>query len=168
MNTDLILPLSIVMSLIAWSLIFAWYINPLLAQIPLEKALEPILLLHTFRYVGLMFLVPGVTSEVLDPRFAMPAAYGDLAAAILAFLAILALRLHLSWRIVAVWLFNLWGVIDLLNALGRGMLYTPDGHLGTTFWIPATIVPLLLVTHGYVFIQLFKYHRQTTASLPVQ
>ena len=164
MNIDFILPLSLVLALITWTLIFAWYINPVFQRLPLERALEPILLLHSFRYVGLMFLVPGVTAEVLDPRFALPAAYGDLAAALLALLAIVALRLQLSWRIEAVWLFNLWGAIDLINAVARGILYTPDGHLGATFWIPATIVPLLFVTHGYVFIQLLKYHRPTAAS----
>lgn len=166
MPVDLILPLSITFALIAWSLIIYWYVHPVLKHFPLEKAIEPILFLHAFRYVGLMFLVPGVTSEVLDSRFAHPAAYGDLVAAMLAFIAIAAIRLNTRWAMASVWVFNIWGMADLLNAVARGMLFTPDGHLGATYWIPATIVPLLLVTHVYVFILLagrFSGSRQPVA-----
>jgi hypothetical protein len=156
MPVDLILPLSIALALIAWSLIMAWYVHPLLKSYPLERALEPILFLHAFRYVGLMFLLPGVTAEVLDRRFSHPAAYGDLVAALLAFVAIAAIRLEARWALASVWVFNIWGTADLLNAVTRGILFTPDGHLGAAYWIPATIVPLLLVTHGYVFMLLFR------------
>jgi len=157
MPIDFILPLSITFSLLTWSLIMLWYIHPLLKKYPLEQVLIPFLLLHSFRYVGLMFLVPGVTTEILDTRFSHPAAYGDLIAAILAFVAIAALRLKTGWALASVWLFNIWGMADLLNAVARGILFTPDGHLGATYWIPATIVPLLLVTHVYIFILLVKH-----------
>jgi membrane-associated HD superfamily phosphohydrolase len=156
MPTNLILPLSIVLAVVAWSLIMAWYVHPLLNRYPLERALEPILFLHTFRYVGLMFLLPGVTAEVLDSRFSYPAAYGDLVAAALAFVAIGAIRMKLRWALGSVWVFNIWGTADLLNAVARGILFTPDGHLGAAYWIPATIVPLLLVTHAYIFILLTR------------
>ena len=112
-----------------------------------------------------MFLVPGVTTEILDSRFAHPAAYGDLVAAALAFVAIGAIRLNANWAIASVWLFNIWGATDLLNALARGILFTADGHLGATFWIPATIVPLLLVTHAYIFILLIKNFHAAKHSL---
>ena len=156
MPTNLILPLSIALAVVAWSLIMAWYVHPLLNRYRLEKALEPILFLHAFRYIGLMFLLPGVTAEVLDSRFSHPAAYGDLVAALLAFVAIAAIRLEARWAIASVWVFNIWGAADLLNAVTRGILFTPDGHLGAAYWIPATIVPLLLVTHAYVFILLVQ------------
>ena len=157
MSIDLILPISITFSLVSWSLIMLWYIHPFLKKYPLEQVLLPFLILHSFRYVGLMFLVPGVTTEILDTRFSHPAAYGDLIAAILAFIAIAAIRLKASWALASVWLFNIWGIADLLNAVARGILFTPDGHLGATFWIPATIVPLLLVTHIYIFILLVRH-----------
>jgi hypothetical protein len=100
------------------------------------------------------FLIPGVTSAPLDSRFADPAAYGDLLAAVLAIMAIVALRS--SWKIAVplVWLFNIEGTLDLLNALFQGLRYTEDGHLGATFFIPAVIVPLLLVMHYMIFILL--------------
>jgi len=89
---DLILPLSIVMSFVSYSLIAMWYVVPALAAMPREKALTALVLPHTFRHIGMAFLIPGVTAEVLDPRFANPAAYGDLLAAVLALLAIVGLR----------------------------------------------------------------------------
>ncbi len=166
MNINLILPISITFALLAWSLVFYWYVHPLLKQYPLERALEPLLFLHTFRYIGLMFLIPGITTEVLDSRFAAPAAYGDLVAALLAFVAIAALRLRAYWALASVWVFNIWGIADLLNAVIRGILYTPDGHLGATYWIPATIVPLLLVTHVYIFILLAGQARKAAVTAP--
>ena len=111
-----------------------------------SAAATPLLQVHTV----LMFLIPGVTTETLDMRFAWPAAYGDLVAALLAFAALGALYIHRVGGIVAVWIFNIWGLVDLLNAVARGFLFTPDGALGAAFWIPALIVPLLLVTHFYM------------------
>jgi hypothetical protein len=162
MPINLILPLSITFSIITWSLIIKWYIHPAVKRITFEEALVPFLLLHTFRYVGLMFLVPGITTEILDSRFSHPAAYGDLIAAVLAFVAIGAIKIRAVWALHSVLFFNIWGMADLLNAVGRGMLFTPDGHLGATYWIPATIVPLLLVTHAYIFILLWRRFKEKT------
>jgi hypothetical protein len=156
MNIDWILPLSITIALLSWTLVFLWYVHPWSLARPLEEALRPILLLHAFRYVGLMFLIPGVTNAALDPRFAVPAAYGDLAAALLALGALFMLTLDRRLGIAMVWVFNIWGLLDLINAVARGITYTPDGDLGATFWIPATIVPLLLVSHVWVFVVLLK------------
>jgi len=156
MPIDLILPLSIVMGLIAYGLIAKWYVMPALLTLPRAKALVPLLLLHCFRFIGLAFLIPGVTSQPLDSRFSNPAAYGDLLAALLAFLALLALRR--KWRTASalVWVFNIEGLLDLLNAVTQGLRYTEDGALGSTYFIPAIVVPALLVTHVMVFIILLK------------
>lgn len=158
MSIDLILPFSLASGLVLWALIFRWYVDPIAQRVNLVDVLQPILLLHSFRFIGLMFLIDGVTSAPLDPRFAEPAAYGDLIAAILAFAALLAIRRTDGRALWMVWIFNLWGLGDLLNAVARGLQFTPDGALGAAFWIPATIVPLLLVTHGYVFVLLRRAH----------
>ena len=92
MPSDLILPLSLVMGLVGYGLIAQWYVMPILRTLPRARALLPLLLFHSFRFIGLTFLIPGVTAQELDPRFANPAAYGDLLAAVLALLAIVALR----------------------------------------------------------------------------
>ena len=116
----------------------------------------PLLLLHSFRFIGLAFLIPGVTSQPLDSRFANPAAYGDLLAALLAFLAIFALRRGWRTAIPLVWIFNLEGTMDLLNAVTQGLRYTEDGTLGATYFIPAIVVPALLVTYVMVFVILLR------------
>ena len=107
MSTDLILLVSIVMGLTAYGLIAKWYLMPVLLSLPQARALVPLLLFHCFRFIGLAFLIPGVTSQPLDSRFANPAAYGDLLAALLAFLGILALRRGWRSAILLVWIFNI-------------------------------------------------------------
>ncbi len=114
-----------------------------------------------------MFLLPGVTVVALDSRFADPAAYGDLIAAVLAFLAIFAIRLKSNAAVPLIWIFNIWGLLDLLYAVVMGLQYTQDGDLGAAFWIPSTIVPLLVVSHFYVFILLFKHHNRSRISADV-
>ena len=78
MPRDLILPLNVLMGLTVYSLIAKWYLMPILRSLPRARALVPLLLFHSSRFIGLAFLIPGVTAQELDPRFANPAAYGDL------------------------------------------------------------------------------------------
>jgi hypothetical protein len=75
---------------------------------------------------------------------------------VLALLALLALRQRWPVAIPMVWLFNIEGFLDLLNALFQGFRFTPDGHLGATYFIPAVVVPALLVTHIMVFLLLLR------------
>lgn len=156
MSIDLILPLSMVLGLTAYGLIAKWYVMPLLLALPRAQALIPLLLFHCFRFIGLAFLIPGVTSQPLDPRFANPAAYGDLLAALLAFLGILALQRGWRTAIALVWVFNVEGTLDLLNAVTQGLRFTENGALGATFFIPAVVVPALLVTHIMIFMILLR------------
>lgn len=143
----LFLPLSIAMGLVTWTLIARWYVLPWADSQNLRDALTPLLLIHALRYVGLAFLVPGVTALPLDPRFAVPAAWGDLAAAVLALVALAAVRSGRAGAGLLILAFNLFGAADLLNAVFQGLRYTVDGHLGATYFIPALFVPMLLVSH---------------------
>ena len=141
---------SIAFALIAWGSLARLYIWPYLHRMRRSEALRPILMLHSFRFIGLAFLVPGVVSPELPPTFADSAAYGDIVAAGLA-LASLAL-LPNRFGVAATWIFNIWGSIDLCNAFyqanNAGLL---PGQLGATYFIPTLIVPLLLISHGLVF-----------------
>ena len=153
MPVEALFGLSVAMSFIAWG-IAAWlFLWPWLRSKPRDDALLPLVVLHTFRFVGLSFLVPGVVSPSLSPGFAAPAAYGDLVAAILAIAAAFGLHYRAIWAIPIVWIFNLWGTVDLLNAFYRGQLRVGigPGSLGAAFFIPTVIVPLLLVTHVLIF-----------------
>lgn len=65
--TDYILPISIALGLLTYGLIAKWYLAPWMDSVPRPTALSPILLFHGFRYIGLAFLIPGVTATALDP-----------------------------------------------------------------------------------------------------
>jgi hypothetical protein len=154
--SNLYLPISMTFGFIAWGLVARWYLLPWAAGRSLDAALTPLLLLNVLRYVGLAFLIPGVTDQVLDSRFAVPAAWGDLLAAALALVALAAIKLNWRSATALLWVFNLFGAVDLVNAVLRGLRYTIDGHLGATYFIPALFVPLLLVVHVVIGIILLR------------
>jgi hypothetical protein len=158
MNSDTLFGLSILMSFIAFGTVTKLYVWPRLLVMRREEALLPLVVPHTFRFIGLSFLIPGVVSPSLSPAFAVPAAYGDLAAAILALVATLALSARASWAIPIVWVFNLWGAVDLLHAIYQGQIGARIGpeSLGAAFYIPTVVVPALLVMHALIFWQLLR------------
>ena len=141
---------NIAFSFIAWGIAIARYVWPELRLRPRAEALRPLLILHSFRFIGLAFLVPGVVSPDLPSTFAQSAAYGDIIAAALAVLALISLPSAAG--VVSAWVFNLWGSADLLNAFYQanhaGLM---PGQLGATYFIPTFVVPLLLITHGLTF-----------------
>ena len=156
MPVEFILPLSILFGLVNFGLIAAWYVTPTLDTLPLRTALMPLLLLHTFRYVGMSFVIPGIVNPNIAPVFATPAAYGDLLAALLALLALVALRQRWTLAIALIWVFNIIGSLDLLNAMFQRVRNVPTGELGATYLIPAVYVPALLVSHYLIFRLLAK------------
>ena len=151
---------SIAFSLIAWGIVAARYIWPELRGQPRAEALRPLLILHSFRFIGLAFLVPGVVSPDLPPAFAHSAAYGDIIAAILALFSLL--LLPRAAGVAVAWIFSIWGSADILNAFYQanhaGLL---AGQLGAAFFLPTLIVPLLLITHGVSFRILLQHQPQS-------
>ena len=141
---------SIAFSGIAWGIVFAQYLWPELRRRPHADALRPLLVLHSFRFLGLAFLVPGVVSSDLPRAFAASAAFGDIVAAMLALLSLLSLRTGTG--VFFAWIFNIWGSVDLVNAFYQANATgLSPGQLGATYFIPTLIVPLLLITHGLMF-----------------
>src|SRR5690348_14792172 len=140
---------SIAFSFIAWSIVAA-QIWPALRRRERAEALRPLLILHSFRFIGLAFLVPGVVSPDLPTAFAHSAAYGDIIAAILALVSLL--LLPSAAGVAATWIFSVWGSADILIAFYQanhtGLL---AGQLGAAFFLPTLVVPLLLITHGLMF-----------------
>jgi hypothetical protein len=136
---------------LVWGIITGVYLWPALRNLPRVRALRLLLLLHSFRFIGLVFSVPGVVSPNLPKDFAHPAAYGDLIAAALALVALAGLSGRLG--IILIWVFNLWGTADLLYAFYQGMfgVRIKPGELGAAFVIPTVVVPLLFITHGLIF-----------------
>jgi len=160
MPVQLLFGISVAFGFVAWGVVTALYIWPQLQARSRIEALRPLLALHGFRFIGLSFLVPGVVSADLPAAFARDAAYGDMIAAILALLALAALPSKVG--IALVWIFNVWGTLDLLNAFyvanATGL---SAGQLGAAYFIPTVIVPLLLITHGLVFRILLQQDRPT-------
>ena len=162
MRPQAIFGVSVLFSFVIWGIIGARDIWPALRGRRRADALRPILLLHSFRFVGLAYLVPGVVSPDLPAAFARPAAYGDLATAILALSALATLRTRLGT--ILVWVFNIVGTTDLLHAFYQGnrtgVGFAP-GLQGAMYFVPTVLVPLLLVTHALVFrILLLKHAAQ--------
>src|SRR5215475_13569048 len=153
MSINALFGLSILMSFLAFANLTKVYIWPRLRGMQRSDALMPLVIPHTFRFIGLSFLIPGVVSPSLSPAFATPVAYGDLVAALLAGIATFALAARVSWAIPIVWVFNLWGTADLLHAIYQGQIGVgiDPGSLGAAFFIPTVVVPPLLVTHGLIF-----------------
>jgi hypothetical protein len=151
MRPQAIFGISVLFAFVVWGIIGVQDIWPALRGRQRARALRPILLLHSFRFIGLAFLVPGVVSPDLPDSFARPAAYGDLATAVLALLALATLRYRLGT--IVLWVFNIVGTTDLLyafyqgNRIGIGL--APG--LEAAYFIPTVLVPLLLVTHALVF-----------------
>ncbi len=143
--------LQLFLSVVAWSLIAKWLVTPWLATKSRREALFWLTLPHAFRHVGMVFLVPGVVGQTLPASFAAPAAYGDLVTGVLALLALIALRTGWRGTLALVWVFNIVGTVDLLNAL-RHANAVPD--LGAAWYIPTFFVPALLVTHFMIYARL--------------
>ena len=140
--------LQLVLSLVVYALIAKWYVSPWLAEKQINQALMLLIFPHALRHIGLTFLVPGAVVQPLPAFFATTAAYGDLISGLLALLCLVALRGGWGLAIILVWVFNIVGTADLLNAL-RHVEAVPD--LGSTWYIPTFFVPMLLVTHFMVF-----------------
>ena len=152
MEPRLAFAISIPLAFVVWGVIAARYVWPALRERPWAEALQPLLLLHSLRFIGMAFLVPGVVSPDLPIGFARPAAFGDLVTALLALLALATLQSRAG--VVIVWVFNIVGTVDLLNAYFQGNRFglgDAPGLLGAAYFIPTVLVPMLLVTHVFVF-----------------
>jgi hypothetical protein len=162
MDTVTIFGLQLVTSLVAWGLIAKWIIAPWLETQTRHQALFWLTLPHISRHVGMVFLVPGVVASGLPEGFAVQAAYGDLASAGLAMIALAALRTGRSFALLIVWAFNIVGTVDLVSALSHAEAVP---YLGAAWYIPTFWVPLLLVSHAMIFRQLVKRATKSVATV---
>jgi len=149
MSTAVIFQTHLALGYVAWLLCFGAYILPRLKAVDPIAAQRAIATLHSFRFIGLVFIVPGDVGPELPASFANFAAYGDFATGILALAALLTVRLRpLFWLFVAA--FNLVGLADLVMDYYHATLAgLPEmaGQLGATYAIPILDVPLLMITH---------------------
>src|SRR5579863_5935936 len=101
MSTQTIFQVHLVLGYVAWLLCFGVYILPRLRSMDRFEAHRAIATLHSFRFFGLVFLLPGVVGPHLPGGFTTFSAYGDLATGVLAMLTLLTARVRpLFWLFV--------------------------------------------------------------------
>src|SRR5258708_37322906 len=158
MSPAIVFQIHLVLGYVPWLLAFGTYVWPRLTSMNGVAAQRAIATLHSFRFFGLVFLIPGVIGPNLPDDFAVFAAYGDFATGLLAMLALVTIRMRpLFWLFVVA--FNVVGTVDILvdyyhgNQIGLPAL---SGQLAATYWIPIIYVPLLLITHVAAFTLLLR------------
>jgi hypothetical protein len=148
---------SYAIAFLGFGLIGRWYVWPAVRDRAPVAALSPLLLYACLRVNGLMFLMPGLVSPDLPRAFALPTAYGDLTAAVLALLTLAALRSDSALGLPMVWLFNIVGFVDLLYANVATFTAGVDPvQLGTSYYLAVINVPAMLVVHIIIFIYLLR------------
>jgi hypothetical protein len=153
MSPEILFTIHLVLGYVACLLFFCVYVLPKLKSMNRFQAQRVIATVHSFRFFGLVFILPGVVGPNLPAGFATFAAYGDFATGVLAILALLTVRIRpLFWLFVVA--FNLVGTADLLvdyyHAI-RGGLPALAGQLGAAYVIPIIYVPMLMITHYVAF-----------------
>jgi hypothetical protein len=151
-----ILTVNLLLNTLVFGIAARLYLMPKLAALEPRTVVLPILLLHSTRHLGLMFLAPGAALPGVPAQFAYPAAFGDLIAAVLALIAIPAVVTRSRFARPLVALFNIEGTLDLILAIALATIYDAAPYMGPAYWIPAYWVPALLVTHYVVFVLLGK------------
>jgi len=155
--TNPVFPIQVLLALITFTLLARWFVAPRLAGLPLETALQPLLAFHALRYIGLVFLAPGVPSPDLPQSFAAPAGIGTAIAGVLALLSITALRARWPFAIPLVWVMNVEGLADFANAFVQGATSAVPTQLGAAYYVPIVIVPAGIVTHVMMFGMLLRW-----------
>ena len=157
MSPETIFQMQLILGYVAWLLCFRVYVFPWLKSMDKVEAHRAIATIHSFRFFGLVFIVPGVVGN-LPAGFAPFAAYWDFATGVLAILALLTVRIRPPFWLFVV-AFNLVGTIDLIldyyHATQVG-LPALAGQLGATYVIPIIYVPLLMITHVVAFYLLVR------------
>lgn len=166
MSPQALFPIHLVLGYVAWLLVFGVYLLPRLQVMDRVEAHRAIATLHSFRFFGLVFMLPGVVGS-LPVDFAAFAAHWDLATSVLALLALLTVRIRpLFWLFVVS--FNLVGTTDLLVDYYHAIhVHLPQmaGQLGAAYVIPVLYVPALMITHVAAFYLLIHRQPQKTAAI---
>jgi hypothetical protein len=153
--------LQFALSFILYFMVVKRYVMPKLLSMPALDAFIVLAFTQVFRYIGLIFLVPGVVSGDLPQAWAGPVAYGDLATTVLALITIVLLWNRSRAGVAMLWLTNIVGLIDLLNALFQGASINVSVYLNAAWYIPTFVVPALLVFHWYIFKMLIKRGKES-------
>jgi len=159
MDVELIFLTQLIFSTVGFAIVALWLTGPAMAQLSRRTALMILLVPHAFRHIGLSFLVPGLVTTNIPEGFATAAAYGDLVSAILATIAIVALKAKWIIALPIVWIFSIMGIADLMSALPQ---VEAVPHFRAAWYIPTYLVPLLIVTHVMILGRLIRRDATST------
>jgi hypothetical protein len=166
MKPETIFQMQLVLGYVAWLIVFDMYVRPWLRAMDWLSAQRAIAAVHSFRFLGLVFILPGVVGA-LPAGFARFAAYGDFAAGVLAIIALLTVRIRPLFTVFVV-AFNVVGAADILidyyHAIAAG-LPAVAGQLAAAYWIPILYVPVLMITHVIALYLLLRPQRATATTL---
>ena len=170
MPPQLIFLLHLILGYAACLLCYRSYVLPRLQAMNRMDAQRVIATVHSFRFFGLAFLLPGVVGPNLPTGFATFAAYWDFTTGILAIVALLTVRVRpLFWLFVGA--FNLVGTIDLIvnyyHAIKVG-IPALAGQFGAVYVVPILYVPMLMITHMTAFYLLIRPKRRLVQAFPAE
>jgi len=157
----------LVLGYVAWLLFFSAYVWPRFKTMEWVESQRAIATLHSFRFFGLVFILPGVIGPNLPGSFAEFAAYGDFATGILAILALLTVRIRPLFSLFVI-AFNVVGAADIIIDYFHGNqvgLPAVAGQLGATYAIPIIYVPALMITHIVAFYLLVRPQAKAARAL---
>ena len=140
MSPEIVFQIHLVLGYVPWLLCFDVYVWPWLNSMEPVEARRAIATLHSFRFFGLVFIIPGVIGANLPSGFAAFAAYGDFTTGVLAMLALPTFRIGpLFWLFVVA--FNLVGAVDIIVDYYHGSQFglpALAGELGVSLCVPKT------------------------------
>lgn len=114
-----------------------------------------IVAVHALRFVGIFFIIAGLTGT-MPPHFGWPAGIGDIVAAAVSIpLAVMLLKKYRSKLLHASFVaWNIFGLADLLMAISLGLLYSqstvgilsePSLHTQAATHMPLSLIPTFYV-----------------------
>jgi hypothetical protein len=167
MSPATIFQIHLILGYVPWLLCFGAYVWPRLRTMGRTEAQRAIAMLHSFRFFGLVFILPGIVGPNLPAGFAAFSAYGDFATGVLAMLALLTVRIRpVFWLFVIA--FNLVGASDIMIDYYHGNQFGLPafaGQLGAAYAIPILYVPILMITHCTAFYLLLRPQPSSTRTL---
>jgi hypothetical protein len=155
--------LAALLSYVAAGLAAVWYVAPALNRRPLAQALTLLMWVEAFRYVALQVFsaaeVAGLTASLTAQRVI---AFGDLTTAVLALLALIALRRRHTTARALVWVVAVVGTADLVSATVTGIREQLTNTASDWSWvILAFYAPVLWVVSVLTFWQLLTRRKES-------
>ena len=161
MDNFIIINLQALTGTVAIILGFRYWIQPRISKLSIHAALLPFVFLNTFRYLGLSFMAKEQFYDGFPVEFLTTVGLLDFTTAILAIIAVIALKNEWRYAIPLVWIFNIVGFGDLVTAFPQFFgLKLYDQNLGFIWLLFITYGLTTFLSHIYIFSRLVKNFRK--------